>query len=237
MTDSQLIFGILQNDERAWRYICREMKPGFASILLQTFSASKISNEDIEDIFQDSLLVLMQRVKSGDVVSSREGALFSYLVQIGKLTGCNLLRKKRTLVSDDAVTFSLNLHNIEESDISVDEKQQMQNDFLDKVLDLLPSECRTLLKHFYWNHKPMDEIASILGMRNADSAKSKKSKCMNKVKEIATQLIENDEFAEEAVRNAIERAALRELIEEERYKADNGFTMAALNIEDKEDDE
>lgn len=237
MTDSQLIFGILQNDERAWRYICREMKPGFASILGQTFLAAKISNEDIEDIFQDSLLVLMQRVKSGDVVSSREGALFSYLVQIGKLTGCNLLRKKRTLASNDAVTFSLNLHNIEESDISVDEKQQMQNDFLDKVLDLLPAECRTLLKHFYWNHKPMDEIASILGMRNADSAKSKKSKCMNKVKEIATQLIENDEFAEEAVRNAIERAALRELIEEERCNADNGFTMAALDIEDKEDDE
>lgn len=237
MTDSQLIFGILQNDERAWRYICREMKPGFASILGQTFSASNISNEDIDDIFQDSLLVLMQRVKSGDVVSSREGALFSYLVQIGKLTGCNLLRKRRTLVSDDAVTFSLNLHNIEESDIAVDEKQQMQNDFLDKVLDLLPAECRTLLKHFYWNHKPMDEIASILGMRNADSAKSKKSKCMNKVKEIATQLIESDEFAEEAVRNAIERAALRELIEEERCNADNGFTMAALNIEDKEDDE
>lgn len=236
MTDSQLIFGILQNDERAWRHICREMKPGFASILGKTFSASKISNEDIEDIFQDSLLVLMRRVKSGDFVSSREGALFSYIVQIGKLTGCNLLRKKRMLVSDDAVTFSLNLHNIEESDISVDEKQQMQNDFLDKVLDLLPAECRTLLKHFYWNHKPMDEIASILGMRNADSAKSKKSKCMNKVKEIATQLIENDEFAEEAVRNAIERAALRELIEEERYNADNGFTMAALDIEDKEDD-
>lgn len=237
MTDLQLILGILQNNERAWRYICREMKPGFASILSQTFSASKISNEDIDDIFQDSLLVLMQRVKSGDVVSSREGALFSYLVQIGKLTGCNLLRKKRTLTSEDAVTFSLNLHNIEESDISVDEKQQMQNDFLDKVLDMLPTECRTLLKHFYWNHKPMDEIASILGMRNADSAKSKKSKCMNKVKEIATQLIENDEFAEEAVRNAIERAALRELIEEERCNADNGFTMAALNIEDKEDDE
>ena len=237
MTDSQLIFGILQNDERAWRYICREMKPGFTSILGQTFLAAKISNEDIEDIFQDSLLVLMQRVKSGNVVSSREGALFSYLVQIGKLTGCNLLRKKRTLTSGDAVTFSLNLHNIEESDISVDEKQQMQNDFLDKVLDLLPAECRTLLKHFYWNHKPMDEIASILGMRNADSAKSKKSKCMNKVKEIAAQLIENDEFAEEAVRNAIERAALRELIDEERYNADNGFTIAALNIEDKEDDE
>lgn len=239
MTDSQLIFGIMQNDERAWRYICRKMKPGFASILGQAFSIDRISHEDIEDIFQDSLIILMQKVKSGGIESSREGALFSYLVRIGKFTACNLIRKKREQSMDDAVTFSLYLHNTEDdnSDMAIDEKQQMQNDFLDKVLDLLPAECRTLLKHFYWNHKTMDEIASILGMRNADSAKSKKSKCMNKVKEIATQLIENDDFAEEAVRNAIERAALRELIEEERYNADNGFKMAALNIEDKEDDE
>lgn len=95
MTDSQLIFGIMQNDERAWRYICREMKPGFASILGQTFSIDRISHEDIEDIFQESLIVLMQKVKSGGVTSSHEGALFSYLVQIGKFTACNLIRKKR----------------------------------------------------------------------------------------------------------------------------------------------
>ena len=58
---------------------------------------------------------------------------------------------------------------------------------------------------------------------------------MNKVKDIATQLVENEEFAEEVVRNAIERAALRELIEEERYNAENGFCMAALDIDEDED--
>ena len=96
MTDSQLIFGIMQNDERAWKYICREMKPGFTSILGQTFTIDRFSDEDIDDIFQESLIVLMQKVKSGSVVSSREGALFSYLVQIGKLTACNMIRKRRT---------------------------------------------------------------------------------------------------------------------------------------------
>ena len=236
MTDSQLIFGILQNDERAWRYICREMKPGFASILGQTFSVDTISNEDIEDIFQESLIVLMQNVKSGKVTSSREGALFSYLVQIGKLTACNLVRKKRELNIDDSVTFSLQLHNIEDDEIAVDEKQQAQNELLDKLFSRIPSECSTLLKHFYWNHKPMDEIASILGMRNADSVKTKKNKCMNRIKEIAARIIENDEFAEEVVRNAIERAALRELIEEERIHAENGHSMAALDIDDKDEE-
>ena len=82
----------------------------------------------------------------------------------------------------------------------------------------------------------MDEIASILGMRNADSAKSKKSKCMNKIKDIATQLIESEEFAEEAIRNAVERAALRELLAEEMAYADSGFCMAALDVDDKNKD-
>ena len=236
MKDSQLIFGIMQNDERAWRYICREMKPGFASILKKTFFVDQITDEDIDDIFQESLIVLMQKVKSGAVVSSHDGALFSYLVQIGKLTTCNQVRKKRALSFDETVTFSIQLHNseVEDDEISVDEKQQMQNDFLDKLFDRIPSECGTLLKHFYWNHKPMDEIASILGMRNADSVKSKKNKCMNRIKEIAARIIENDEFAEEVVRNAIERAALRELIEEERIHADSGHCMAALNIDEKD---
>jgi hypothetical protein len=83
----------------------------------------------------------------------------------------------------------------------------------------------------------MDQIASILGMRNADSAKTKKNKCMNKFKDIAAKLIESDEFAEEAVRAAVERAALKELLEDERFYAENGISMAALNVEEETDKE
>ena len=235
MTDSRLIFGIMQNDDRAWRYIYRNMKSGFASIIGQSFTNGKITQEDIDDIFQESLIVLMQKAKSGSVVISREGALFSYLVQIGKLIAYNLARKKRTLTQEEVVTSSTNRHNEEdESTLSTDEKQRAEDDFLDRVFDMLPSDCQTLLKRFYWDHKTMDEIASILGMRNADSAKTKKNKCMNKFKDIAAKLIENEEFAEDAVRAAIERAALRELIEQEKRFADNGICMAALDTDDDE---
>ena len=223
----------MQNDDRAWRFICRNMKSGFASIIGQAFPFGNFANEDIEDIFQESCIVLMQKVKNAGVATSREGALFSYLVQIGKLTACNLLRKRRSLTPEEMVTISLNLHKEDEdSEISVDEKQQSQDEFLDRVFDLIPPECKNLLKHFYWGHKNMDEIAIILGMRNADSAKTKKNKCMNKFKDIAAKLIESDEFAEEAVRAAVERAALKELIEDEKVYAENGICMAALNTDD-----
>lgn len=163
MTDSQLLIGIMQNDERAWKHICKNMKQGFTSILVQTFQFSNLTNEDIEDIFQESLIVLMQKVKSGSIVISREGALFSYLVQIGKLTACNLIRKRKDITSEDVVTISDNLHK-EYEDISVDEKQKSQDEFLDRVFDSLPSDCKTLLKHFYWGRKPMDQIASVLDL-------------------------------------------------------------------------
>ena len=234
MTDSQLLLGITENDERAWRFICKNMKFGFDSIIRQASLSANLSQEDIDDIFQESCVVLMQNVKNGKVAVSRDGAIFSYLVEIGKFKTRNLLRKRRCVTSDNMITFSLNLHNREEeSDMAIDEKQQTQDDFLDKVLALLPAECRALLKYFYWDHKPMDEIASMLGMRNADSAKSKKSKCMNKVKDIATQLVESDEFAEDAVRNAVERAALRALLAEEMSYADDGFCLAALDVDDE----
>ena len=233
MTDQQLIIAIMQNDERAWRFICRNMKSGFASIIRQKFSSNNLSDEDVEDIFQESCIVLMQKVKSGGVSASREGGLFSYLVQTGKLTACNLIRKRRSLSPEEVVTISEILHKeSEDTDISVDEKQQSQEEFLDRVFDSIPSECKTLLKHFYWGRKSMDDIASILGMRNADSAKTKKNKCMNKFKDIAAKLLESDEFAEEAVRAAVERSALREVVNEEKVYAEQGICMAALDIDE-----
>ena len=236
MTDSQLILGIMQNDEQTWRHIYHNMRMGFASILMQEFATYRLQKQDIEDIFQESLLVLMNKIKSGGMIIPREGAIFSYLVQIGKFTACNFLRKRSHLSSADTVTILDKQHYVAESDMATQEKQEAQNEFLDRVFDSMPAECKRLLMLFYWERKPMDEIASILGMRNADSAKTKKSKCMNKFKEIAAQLIASDEFAEDAVRAAVERAALRELLEDESAYAEGGISLAALDTtEDKRD--
>lgn len=236
MTEAQIVIGIMQNDDRAWRYICRNMKPSFCSIIGGLFAFGETAKADIDDIFQDSCLVLMQKVKEGNVVLSREGALFSYLVQIGKLTACNLMRKKQrgTQIPD----ISKEISN-EPEDVSLSEKQQTQNEFLDRVFDSIPEDCKFLLKKFYWNKSPMSEIACMLGLRNADTAKTKKNRCMNKFNEIAKRLVSDGEFAEDVVRAAIERAALRELLKDECIMMNNeNIRIAALDDEgnDNQDD-
>ena len=105
MTDSQLLIGIIENDERAWRYIYHNMRIGFASILVQAFTDSKLRKEDIKDIFQESLVVLMQKVKRDGLMIPRECAIFSYLVEIGKRTACNFLRKQSHISPADGSTY------------------------------------------------------------------------------------------------------------------------------------
>ena len=236
MKDSQLIFGIMQNDDRVWLYICRNMKPGFCNILADAFQFAKLVNEDIEDIFQESLLKLMEKVKGGCVTATREGAVFSYLVQIGKLTTCNFIRKRRCLTSNEEVIVSRNLHKeVEDIEVPVEVKQQTQDEFLDRAYDSLPDTCKKIFKQYYWERKPFDDIADSIGYGTIDSVKTKKSKCMKQFKDFAKKLLDNDEFAEEVVRATVERAALRELIKEEHVYAETGVTMAALDIEDESD--
>ena len=216
--------------------------------MLKRFCLSTaLSSDDWEDIFQEACVILMENIKQGKFVERPGSTLFSYFVEIGKRTMQTALRKKakhHPAPQKEEGTPHLILlwgkpasesqeEDGEVLEISVEEKQTQQNEFLDRVFDSIPDACKTLLKKFYWDHKPMDEIASILGMRNADSAKSKKSKCMNKVKDIAAQLIESEEFAEDAIRNAVERAALKALLAEEITYADGGFCMAALDTDDK----
>jgi hypothetical protein len=122
--------------------------------------------------------------------------------------------------------------------VSTEDKQKEQDRFLDRVFDSIPDACKTLLQKFYWDHKPMDEIASILSLRNADTAKTKKNRCMKQFKDIANKLVESDEFAEEMVRACVERSMLRELLENEReMMQDASIKIAALEIEENKEDQ
>lgn len=238
MTDAQIVMSIMQNDSRGWRYICRNMKQGFAAILARTFSFGRTADADIEDIFQDSCIVLMQKVKEGKFAITGENSVFKFLVKIGINNACNFIRKHRPLTSKEEVTVTLNLHeDNQDVELSVDEQQKAQDEFLDRAFDSLPDTCKAIFMKFYWERKSMDEIADIIGYNTADSVKSKKTNCMKKFKDFAKKLLESDEFAEEAVRATAERAALRELLEEERIYAENGITMAALDIDEEPENE
>ena len=244
MTDSQIIQGIINNNPIVWRYICRNLKSPFVATLKRIYATTILADDDWEDIFQDSCIILMDGVKNGKFEQRPGSMLFSYFVEIGKKTLQNALRKKEKhhpILKKEGSTHILifnpkeSLKSADQADIEVtaEEKQTAQNEFLDRVFDSVPTECKRIFKMFYWDHKPMDEIASIFGLRNANSAKTKKTRCMKLFKDVKDALIKSGEFDENLIKAAAERAALKELLNDERtYCQMDNVAIAALKIDD-----
>ena len=249
MTDTQIIIGIQNNNPIVWRYFCRNLKSPFIATLKRCCLNTSLDSDDWEDIFQDACIILMENVKKGKVEERNGSTLFSYFIEIGKRTMQSTLRKKlrhHPKPKEEEGTPHIILlwpgsgskskeEDSEVSELSTEEKQEQQDNFLDRVFDSIPDACKQLLKKFYWDHKPMDEIASILHLGNANSAKTKKNRCMNQFKDIAKKLVDSDEFAEEVVRACVERAMLRELLEDElTVMKEAGIRIAALEVDDED---
>jgi len=73
----------------------------------------------------------------------------------------------------------------------------------------------------------MKDIATLTGLKNEDTAKSTKKRCMDKFRSIAKAMLEDDEKAEIAIRRTIERAALRDQLDECRQLESGTLSRAA----------
>jgi RNA polymerase sigma factor (sigma-70 family) len=188
----------------------------------------------------------MENIKQGKFEERPGSTLFSYFVEIGKKNMQNALRKHNKhhpIVQKDGSTHILVFNPKEQHtsfdeidrEVTAEEKQAAQDEFIDKVFDSVPTECKNIFKMFYWEHKPMDEIASIYGLRNANSAKTKKTRCMKLFKDVKEALLKSGDYDEELIKAAAERASLRELLEDERaYCQLENVAIAALKNEDEE---
>ena len=246
MTDAFIIQGLKTNNPIVWRYICRNLKSPFIVTLKRFCLNPSLSSDDWEDIFQDTCVVLMENIKQGKFEERPGSTLFSYFVEIEKKNMQNALRKHNKhhpIVQKDGSTHILVFNPNEQHtsfdeidrEVTAEEKQAAQDEFIDKVFDSVPTECKNIFKMFYWEHKPMDEIASIYGLRNANSAKTKKTRCMKLFKDVKEALLKSGDYDEELIKAAAERASLRELLEDERaYCQLDDVAIAALQIEEEE---
>ena len=232
MTDQLIVQGILDNDERAWRYIYANMRGALLGSLRKKFP-SVFSAEEWNDVFVDTCEALMVNVKRGKYEVRENATLYTYILKIAENTTLAFWRKKKGTVIKEDISYVKDM--VEDIDLLPDEKQRTQNEFLVKVLESIPEDCRLLLKKFYWDRIPMERLAPMFGYKNADNVANKKNKCMKKIKDVKERLFEDGDFDEDTVKAAVERAALRELLETERIRMEEGYRLAALDVDDKED--
>ena len=221
MTDRDIIQGI----ESGQTSIRQHIQPILSGVRDVTF----------DDVYQEACIILMENIKAGKLDTESEMNLPGYLYVICKRVALRYAAKKRPLrivekpTSKDEVVIK---EEGEEQESESAEWMEMEEEeeamrFLDRVLDSIPPTCKSILKRFYWDKMSMKDIATLTGLKNEDTAKSTKKRCMDKFRSIAKAMLEDDEKAEIAIRRTIERAALRDQLDECRQLESGTLARAA----------
>lgn len=159
-----------------------EVKPKFFSFASNTFS--EITTEEIEDVYQDTIIDFYNNIKRG-LLTAITSSLSAYIIQIGKMKLIKLSDKKR-------IEQTTNINSIDDL-IASQEYDHRIDDIVKFIFANTSESCKQILNLFYFNKKSMEEIATELGYKNADTVKSKKNRCISKISEQINKMQFGDE--------------------------------------------
>jgi RNA polymerase sigma factor (sigma-70 family) len=178
LRDKQYIQGLIKQDSKILRAIYQKFAGRISNYIIQNGG----SPEDAKDVFQDALMIILEKVQLPDFQLS--SSFYTYLYGVNKLVWYNKSRKKsRSTVSipdDNTLRGSQSV----EQELLNREMDNLYRDNFAKLGEL----CQKLLELFFAK-KDMTEIAQTLALKNEHTARTRKYRCREHLK----KLMEKDE--------------------------------------------
>lgn len=147
------------------------------------------TEEDARDVFQDALVIFCERVPQPDFQLT--GTIQNYLFGICRYRWFAQLRAHKKRVASDAAASNLGDTEIEA--IQAHEKREAKFNALEQAMEALGGECRKLLQWFYFKKISLKEIASKLGMKSENAAKTRKFRCLEQARKLAMEALVESE--------------------------------------------
>ena len=167
-TDARILDLIRKGDEEALVMLYESNRKPIVAYV----SRNSGTSDDAEDLLQESLVILWERVRTGKFEYKAQLSTFIYATM--KNLWSQRLRGMKRLSSGEIDPNDHEDFSPSALDVLIEsEHAAMVRDALDRI----GGQCRKLLLLFYWEEMSMDEIASRLGFANADTAKAKKYQC------------------------------------------------------------
>ena len=173
--EKALLQGLARSDKKAVETIYRENYNMIQSLVINNNGSA----EEAKDIFQEAMIVLYEKVRSGSFELNCQIKTYIYSV-------CRRLWLKRL---QQLNRYSQEIPGLDiavpvEEEIEEHEKRNAEFEMMDKAISSLGEPCRSLLEAYYLQKKSMQEIAAGFGYTNSDNAKTQKYKCLMRLKKI-----------------------------------------------------
>jgi RNA polymerase sigma factor (sigma-70 family) len=170
-----ILKGLAESDKKAIDTIYRQNYAMIQAFILNNSG----SQDDARDIFQEAMIVLFEKARSGNFELSSQLKTYIYSV-------CRRLWLKKL---NQMHKYSGNLDNMEETvaveeEIELHEKRDTDFILMEAAMSKIGEPCKSLLDAYYIQKKNMQEIAANFGYTNADNAKTQKYKCLMRLKKL-----------------------------------------------------
>jgi len=173
MTEIQSSLDIRVPDERAWLLgqLYEETFPKVAKFVANRGGTF----DDAKDIFQDALVILYEKSASEKLVFESPER---YLIGIAKHLWIRKFNDDHKKVRLDEM----------EKTISIPEDYyESEEPRLTSLLELTGRKCLQLLRAFYYDNLPLDQIKTAFGFSTTHSVSAQKFKCIEKMRNIVQE--------------------------------------------------
>lgn len=145
------------------------------------------SMQDAEEIYNDSFLVVYNDIQSGKL-NNLTCSLQTYINQVGKYKIFDFYKKRR-IKTDPIEDFKdINIGG-RVDDIWGDASKRRKIEVYAFIEEMEDVRCKKIIFYYYYDGWSMNAIAKGLEMKNANVAKTTKSRCMKKIKKVLKELL------------------------------------------------
>lgn len=173
--EKELLVGLANSDKKAIETIYRE---NFNSVQVLIINNNG-SADDAKDIFQEAMIVLYEKVRSGSFELNCQLKTFLYSVS-RRLWLKRLQQQNRYSAPGDSMEQVIAV----EEDLEAHEQRNAEFEMMEQAINHLGEPCKSLLEAYYLQKQNMQVIAASFGYTNADNAKNQKYKCLMRLKKI-----------------------------------------------------
>lgn len=173
INETDLLEGLARNDRKAVEAIYKDNYNMVQALIINNNGSA----DEAKDIFQEAMIVLYEKVRSGNFELRCQIKTYVYSVSrrlwLKRLQQINRHQPDLDGTSETvAVEEELEAHG------------RLENEYIlmERGLSSLGEPCKSLLEAYYLQKKSMTEIAAVFGYTSADNAKTQKYKCLMRLK-------------------------------------------------------
>ncbi|HET6767338.1 MAG TPA: sigma-70 family RNA polymerase sigma factor [Chitinophagaceae bacterium] len=173
--EKELLKGLALGDKKAVETIYKDNFNMVQSLVINNNGSA----QEAKDIFQEAMIVLLEKARSGHFELNCQIKTYVYSV-------CRRIWLKKLLQYNrysNEVESMVNTVPVEE-DVDEYEKRDQEFVMMEKAIGSLGEPCKSLIEAFYIQKRNMQDIASQFGYTNADNAKNQKYKCLMRLKRL-----------------------------------------------------